>query len=250
MSEAVNSVPGTETLGWGFNIFGPYSTKSKTSLLFDIKDGKRRWTELSTKITYSLPDNVSQPATDNQSPTTTSFTVFDGRSDVQQHFSSKAKLDANLVADFGAFSGSFSAAFSSEARSANQYKYAIAETDASFWEVGLETESLDKLTESVRADIGQLPAAYSISQRGLFFAFFDKYGTHYISSVTVGGRLYYNVAVRKSYTSISDDGKIEAELNYEYLGVFGAKASASAQWKNVTLARQPKGADRGDRWGG
>ena len=136
MTRSNNLVPGSETLGWGFNIFGPYADSSRTSLLFQVKPGDQTWKDPSTDVEYDVPNNVSSPAGATD-PSEVEYRVFDGRSEVQQYFSSKAKVELGLVAEFGAFSGSFNAAFSAEVNSSREFKYGIVAANHLLWQMGL-----------------------------------------------------------------------------------------------------------------
>src|SRR5260370_1861646 len=65
-----------------------------------------------------------------------------------------------------------------------------------------------------------------------FFTVFRKFGTHFVAQVTLGGSLYYYLAVEKSYTQ--NETQVEANVTLEYKAVFtSSKATASAEWQTL-----------------
>lgn len=225
----MNKIPGASDLGWGFNIFGPYSDTSVKSQLFQMQGGST-WTDPVTNKQYGLPDNVSVTVLERSGAESQ---VFDTRTQVQEFFAAKAGLEASYVTEFGAFSGAFNAAYQNSVERDSSFKYALYEVDNVAWQLTLEAQSLAQLTPEVQQAINALPAMYSRENRAAFFRFFDKYGTHYVSRARVGGRLYYYVAVSKSY--LSDDQKIEADLTLEYNAVLvSGKAAAKTEWSQLT----------------
>jgi hypothetical protein len=226
----MNNVPGSEQLGWGFSIFGPYGDTALKSQLFEMQGGTQ-WEDNLTKISYLVPGNVASPSMveDNSAHSY----VFNNRTQLQEHFAAKASVDASYVSEYGAFSGAFDTAYTQETATATEYKYGVYEANSVEWELALESQSLADLTSGVRADFESLPTTYSDDNQQAFFAFFDKYGTHYVERVRVGGRLYYYIAVEKSY--LHEDKEIKAKLDLEYNAVVAsAKAKSSADWQQLT----------------
>lgn len=219
-------LPGAETLGYGFNIFGEYSTDSRISPLFDIQFDASREYERDGK-TYLLPSNASfDPSTSLDGSTY----VFETRQKVQEHFAAKAGLSAR----FGAFSGQFSASYAQTELSDDQYSFALVEANSKFWSLTLQDQSSRALANWVTSDPDyiNIPDTYNDGNRDLFFRFFDKYGTHYVVGLKVGARLYYSSLVEKSYNYTKTE--ISAKLSAEYDGVFAkAGAEAEASWNKA-----------------
>ena len=81
-------------------------------------------------------------------------------------------------------------------------------------------------------DVTNLPDKYVPQDpqiQAAFFRFFEKYGTAFVSSVRMGGRLFYNAWIDKSHGMTSE--QVTASLKAEYGAVFNA--NASVDWKSV-----------------
>ena len=224
----MNTVPGASDLGWGFDIFGDYGESSLKAQLFQFSSGTT-WTDPISGVNYQLPANVSLSMVEKSS---TNAQVFDSAESVQQYFAAKASLEASYVSEFGAFSGAFNSAYEKNVDQTHLYKYALIDSENIAWRLTLESQSLAQLTPEVQAEITALPDSFSAGSRVQFFRFIRRYGTHYVSRVAVGGRLYYYVAIEKSY--LSDDTKINAGVTLEYDAVLvSAKAKSEVEWSQL-----------------
>jgi hypothetical protein len=226
---STNTIPGATDLGWGFNIFGPYSDTSRKSQLFELT-AAAPWKDPRTGTEYGIPGNVSLSTIGNSGANSY---AFQNRSQVQEFFAQKAGVSANLVTEFGAFSGAFNASYQNGLESDTFYQYVLYEADNTAWSLDLQSQSYDDLTARVKQEISQLPNAFSPESKASFFRFFDRYGTHYVSRVNVGGRLYYYAAVKKSYQS--DLEKIKAEITLEYNALLvSGKAESETEWSSLS----------------
>jgi hypothetical protein len=63
----------------------------------------------------------------------------------------------------------------------------------------------------------------------VYFSFFNKFGTHVIAGVTLGGGLHLYTSLKKQY--IKDEQKVKTSLEAEYTGFF--KGNAKADWKKT-----------------
>lgn len=221
-------IPGASVLGWGFDIFGSYGPDSKKSQLFLLPDSGQEWTYGPTGVTYNLPQNVSVDELTDSSGTSY---VFSTRSEFQEHFAAQAGVSA----EYGVFSGQFEASYSNTTTDESEYSYGIYQMYNWTWRLTLQDQSLSGLAPWVKSDpdYTSLPDTFNDDNAALFFRFFDKYGAFYVSGVTVGGRLYYSVAVLKSYTT--NEREINAKLNLEYDAVFSAEADSEARWEQATF---------------
>jgi hypothetical protein len=226
--KTMDNVPGADDLGWGFDIFAGYSDSALKTRLFDIKGGSA-WTDPISGRDYLLPANVALNIVEKND---SHSEVFDTTTQVQEHFAAKAKLEASYVSEFGAFSGAFNSAYQKDREQIDLFKYALFESENLAWRLSLESQSLTQLTSEVQNEIAALPAQFSRDTRGSFFRFLRKYGTHFVSRVAVGGRLYYYVAVNKSF--LTDDSKISADVTLEYNAVLvSARAESEAEWSRL-----------------
>ncbi|HVZ96678.1 MAG TPA: MAC/perforin domain-containing protein [Chitinophagaceae bacterium] len=224
----MNTIPGADALGFGFNILGDYDYSSITSQLFIHKNSNAsQYTYQPTNLTYAVPDNISVITNTN---TTGSTQVFSSRQQFQNYFSAKAKVSGS----YAGFSGQFSAAYSQTQQSDKSFYYCLSETEFTGWELLLSSQSSDWLSTAFTEDpiVQNLPSNFSKQNREQFFEMFRKFGTHFISKVTLGGNLYYYVAVEDSFSS--NEQQVQVNVSLEYKAVFfSASASAESDWKQL-----------------
>ena len=228
-----NFIPGSEVLGWGFNVFGSYSADSKTRQMFQFPDtGQTTQPMQPSGTTYLLPGNV-QVIPRNQSISDTQ--VFESRSHVEDYFSGKAGMSTRVGEPGVKFSGQFELMFSGAAQSDTEYMYGMIYSGYHFWDLEILDQSINGLAPWVLndPDFYSLPREFNEENASVFFRFFDKYGTHYVSGVKVGWKLYFNEAVERSYTTSS--ATISANVSMEFRALFldDDKASADATWSQV-----------------
>lgn len=217
-----NMIPGSAALGRGFNIFGRYDESSLLLPLFDTSspDGKVSVGSQQFDVSANtLVDTaVSQATGDAYS--------FDSRHAYQQHFSVKAGVEFS----FGGFSAEASAAFSDESTSDTENEFASYEALIEKWSLSLKDSSVSSLSPSVlnNPDFKAIPATFNPGNAYLFFRFFQKYGTHFVASVKVGGRIYYTASIEKSHTTSEQD--TEVRISAEYSATFTVKGSVDTEW--------------------
>jgi hypothetical protein len=177
-----NPIPGSEMLGYGFNIFGTYDFDSATRPLFDL--GTPEPYEAANGKTYNRPSRVAVGGGESSA----SAYSFDSADQFASHFQSSAGISGS----YGAFSASFSSAYQSDQQSSSQYSWALVESKVLSWSVTLDASAAN-VRPHVHSDpdFSSLPSTYSPENAHLFFAFFNKFGTHFISEIDVGGTLYY-----------------------------------------------------------
>lgn len=224
----MNSIPGSDVLGFGFNILGEYSTSSITSKLFvHHNQDASEFTYPPTGISYQVPDNT---AVVEYTHTTGGTQVFTTRQQFQNYFSTRAGVNAS----YGAFSGQFNMAYSQTFNTDKSYYYGLSESDYTAWQLILEDQSSSWLSPEFTDDptVQNLPAEFTPENQADFFAMFRKFGTHFISKVIAGGSMDYFVAVEKSFSS--SEYTVEADVSLEYKAVFySAKAEAEAEWQQL-----------------
>lgn len=219
-----NPIPGYSVVGWGFDIFGTYSTASKTEQLFAMRDDGKQWAYNGTQ--YLVPDNV---AVESISQSSGDSRLFESRSEVQSYFSAKAGIQGA----YNGFSGQFEASYDMCSKHDTAYTYGMYQMNFQAWRLDLQDQTQDALAPWVVADPDwQVPESFNPSTRTRFYRFFQKYGTHYVASVLVGYRMYFSLAVERSYESSSQT--ISSKLDLEYKALFSdTKATAEATWKKV-----------------
>ncbi|MBI1882171.1 MAG: hypothetical protein HYR94_28695 [Chloroflexi bacterium] len=226
-----NLIPGsTDVLGWGFNIFGNYSVESKLSQLLDLsKEGVSPQTV--NGVTYDVPDTVSVGSTHGFSGEATTLKTT---AEIAEYFTSKA----NVNGSYGAFKGAVDFGYSHTQLNQTENTYCIFDGQILTYPLSIEDPSADLLADSVTKDadyqnlLKAMEQGFSHDNAQVFFRFFTKYGTHFISEVHMGGSLYYYTAIEKSYTS--DSTVISTKASAEYNGLFlKAGAEAEAEWKKA-----------------
>jgi hypothetical protein len=223
-SDAVESIPGCPMVGAGFNIFKRYDSSSTKSALFQMGDLDHDHVTLGKK-TYAVPRNISvMPDRERNAKTN----VFSSREELQKHFSTKASVEASA---FG-FSGQVDASYAKTTKSTQDYFYALTEMSSRAYTMSLRDASKGKLMLSVVLEMAALPKEFNAETEEAFFAFFERYGTHYVEKVSMGARLYFCTAVTKSFAS--SEKEIELKVKLEYDGTFASsKAESESKWKEL-----------------
>ena len=227
----INPIPGAESLGYGFNIFGRYDINARITSLFDLEvDDSRKWEYKPTSTTFLVPKNVSTPA--NPSYAGSSY-AFDNAREFTQHFQAKAKVSGSV----GAFKGQFSASYSSDERDVSKFSYGLYEYESTAWSINLRDYSESKFLEKVTSSqtFKDLPDKFSSEDAQKFFAFFQKFGTHFIETVYVGGNLYYYISIASSYQYSRSE--ITSKASAEWNGLI-AKSSAKAEQEWNTAGQE------------
>jgi len=229
-SEGDPAIPGAAVLGKGFDIFGRYSSSSTKRAIFDFTGSGRSWKNPVNGLSYKVPANIDDPMPIGR---------FDGRA---YHISSKSQMsqifaaEAGLSGSYGAFSGELSAAFESESKELTEYELGIYRLWNRSYSLEVLSPTLDNVAKQVRSDpdFANIPREYQDDSRTrtLFFRFFEKYGTHFVSKVVMGSSLQYSCSIHKS--QIESSSKFNANLNLEVQAVlFSAKADASVKWQSL-----------------
>lgn len=228
----LNPVPGSEVLGWGFNVFGSYSSDSKTRQLFQFPETGATTQPLSNGTTYLLPGNIQLVP---RNATTGETQVFQDRSEVETYFSGKAGLSTRIGEPGFKFTGQFDVMYSGASQSETSYTYAMIYSGFHSWDLEILEQNLEALAPWVLndPDFFSVPNTFTPENAAIFFRFFDKFGTHYVSQASVGWKLYFNEAVSRSFTTSTQTISANASLEYRALFLEDSKATADATWSQV-----------------
>jgi len=201
-----NFLPGVEAIGAGYNIFAGYaSAKSITSQLFDwLKANKK---PVPFKTDYSIPDPV-----DVQQQDVATYAKSAGSSieQYQNSLSMSVKIDGG----YNLFSGSVSEEFNSTSIGIAENEFSRIQQTITLWSLVLRPD-LARLREllfpSVRED---LDAAMSDAQVELLF---DKYGSHFLAGIIMGGRAVLASSTNKVTIARSETLDVVATQTYQAL---------------------------------
>ena len=227
-----NLVPGAEMLGYGFNIFGDYDFNSATRPILDL--GTASPAKAPNGNTYNVPAHVGIGG-GQSSASAYSF-------DTAEQFTSHFEGSAGISGSYGAFSASFTTAYQTDQQNSSSYSWAMVESKILQWSLRLAYSS-----STIRADVhsdpdfANLPSTFEPANAQAFFAFFSKFGTHFINQIDVGGTLYYYSAVSRSSSMSASDIRMSASAEYHAL-IASVKVESQAEWsrcsKNWTQSRQ------------
>lgn len=225
-------VPGHSILGKGFNIFGRYNSSSARKMLFDTTTpSERTWHNTLSGNEYIVPEQVDDPLLVGAHEG--SSHIFSSRADVSEYFAAEAGMNGR----YRVFSGEFKAAFSSMTSSVQDYHMGLYSVKSRSYKLRLKDDSESQLYKGLLddPDYKNLPARFDASKHenvALFFAFFAKFGTHYVNEVVMGSRLDYFMYANKAniVSQIDFEAKLKAEVKAVF---FATKAEASVIWNNT-----------------
>jgi hypothetical protein len=220
---AMNEIPGSDAVGYGFNALGPYDPNSLMSQVFIKSYTKNNtYTYQPTNIEYRVPDNVNVVSF---SPVSGKTTVFQKQIEVQSYLSTKAEISGS----YGAFSGQIEAAYGSAVDEWGSVFYGITDAWVGTWMVVLAQVNESALDPAFRQVLIGLPPTFDDTTIDTYFSFFQQYGTHFVHSAGVGGYFFY-------FQGIENTGSVsfqqaQAKANLEYNAVYvDAGAKAEADW--------------------
>ena len=222
-----NLVPGSGILGKCFNARGVFDADSPSANLFDLTGSGREWVT-DAGVIYELPKNTNVIGTYESIGQSN---CFSSRREVEEHFSQKTGLSVGYMG----FKAKVDALYSKATHSDTAYSYALYEMFRGLWKLELKDYSPQAISDRVRTDpdYSQIPTTFSPENRDKFFSFFDKYGTHFICEVDMGGLLYYALKVMKAFTS--DKRKIEMNVELEFKATFlSTEASSHTEWEKLS----------------
>lgn len=172
-----NNAPGTDVLGWGYNVFGEYAKMEsrKDYCLF----------------VYSNPQPVMIGSKQYLVPQKVNLKNISAHSVKTVSGESKREYAMNLSSQVGLgfdgffFSGSVEASYDFSTSSSEQVFYFTYMDANPKWYISLDTRSMDALKTMLdpqfKIDVDKMAPS----------ELFETYGTHYIASAYLGGRMDY-----------------------------------------------------------
>jgi hypothetical protein len=155
-------------LGYGFDIYGKMDLASGVKMSVVNPAGNVSTSSPTSPFTYTSSGNET-------------------RSEVEEAF----KAQVGVKYDGFAFSGEFDASYSSSSRDSSDAVYGLCDivvpaSIANLTNSGENYWSSDFTTDT---DVENLPTTYSEDARQQFFRIFQRFGTHIVTQVTLGGHL-------------------------------------------------------------
>lgn len=133
------------------------------------------------------------------------------------------KAEFNSTASYGEFSAEFHLNFEKKYTSHQESTAAVRTLRCVFGGASLSEVSAAVLTPKFTEESAKLPKTFDPAEANKFYRFFDLFGTDVVTSITLGGNLYFQTLVEKS--KVTDLEKIKIELEAEYGMFFTADGS-------------------------
>jgi hypothetical protein len=198
-------------LGYGFNIYRR----------LELGDGT------TSSVIASPEENVTRSVTDGQSAL--QIQTFQSREEVKSSFASSVSADYSGLC----FSAEFDATYGQQAACDETTVYGLFDAAVPLSIVKLNDSGKSRWAASFASDsdVQSLPSAFTPETCEQFFRIFRRYGTHFVTEVSLGGMFRaYSTA---HTTAQMDSQQATAHMKLEYKGLFSGGAEASAAWSNL-----------------
>ena len=139
-----------------------------------------------------------------------------------ERFEKSTSLDVSTAIGNGPFSVDVNASQTGQLRSEEEAYYALRNSFIPLWTVYIP-DNRRFVGDDFDLDI---PTRYDPSERRAYERFFDRFGTHYIKRVWVGGKAMLAFTVAKSKEMSKDD--IKAGIKASMVGMGSASGNASS----------------------
>ena len=201
-----NFLPGVEAIGAGYNIFAGYaSAKSITSQLFDWSKAIKK--PVPFKTDYSVPDLVD---VQQQDAATYAKSAGSSIEQYQNSLSTSVKIDGG----YNLFSGSISEEFNSTSLGIAENEFSRIQQTITLWSLVLRRDParLRKLLfPNVREDLDSATTDAEIE------LLFNKYGSHFLAGIIMGGRAVLASSTNKVTVNRSETLEVVATQTYQAL---------------------------------
>ncbi|XP_072299902.1 perforin-1-like [Eucyclogobius newberryi] len=148
----------------------------------------------------------------------------------------KVNLDVNVAARSGnlmlAGTNSKMAEYSMEKTKNDKYSFSSQSMSCEFYRYRLS--NTPKLHREFKRAVNKLPKAYNAKSKQQFYGLIQKFGTHYITKVQVGGSVMSVTSIRECEASLQGLSveEVQACLEVEAAASFGSAASAKTEAKH------------------
>lgn len=218
---AENFVPGTDIVGYGYDIFGEYANQKslKRYNLFEYK-------EFSTKrigsTEYVRPREVYLENISEHKVKTIS-----GES--MREYAMSLSAAAGLSVDALVFSASVNSTYDfSASKTEHKFYYTYMDSNTK-WRVSLDTRNFDKLKNLLEPQF-----KHDIDKMNPI-ELFETYGTHYVASAYIGGRADYTSVSTVTGSTKTKDISIAVEAKYK--AVSGSQSLSKSQSQTLSNSK-------------
>lgn len=202
-AEGIQAIPGMDSLGRGYDIFGFYAEPKSAKLeLFNFQNEEQQNITL-FGITYSKPNLVIYQDIDEA-------TFKSSYGNTISEYVKSIDTATSLGGDYNGFGGSLAADFKSTELQNSSYEYTKISYVIEKWSLSLPSQKIliGMLNEEVKNDLdGDLEPNQ----------IFSKYGTHFLNNIIVGAKVDYSIATDKTKYQKKDDVLVVAEMSYKQL---------------------------------
>jgi len=171
---------------------------------------------------YANPESIAAPLfdlSDHKNVDIISAESFKDRfssGETKSEFFDSFSANVSVSGTHEGFSGEVSSNFSNEVLRNRAHSFATSHMSQKYYRISVLDSA--SLTEQAKTDLEDLDPQ----------ALFDKYGTHYLKSIFIGGRVSFSTFIDRS--RFKDLTKFQASVNASYLDV--VKGSGSAESKS------------------
>lgn len=212
----LTDIPGFDAVGHGIYLH-PYQPHELKRVLFERKD-YRPVAFKDAEGLYYLPagyevdDSPPMPANQllNQVMIEESF----------DRFNKQISLDANLAVGTGAFSINATTSQTKQLRTNEEAYYALRSSCIPLWSLYLS--DTDTLLEEVNRY--SIPVPFKHEHRAVYERFFERFGSHYVKRVWLGGKAQLFLTIAKSSGMSKEDIQAGLKASYGTLGKGEANA--------------------------
>ncbi|MEO7260292.1 MAG: MAC/perforin domain-containing protein [Jatrophihabitantaceae bacterium] len=202
-----NVLPGVEAIGAGYNPFLRYaSADSITVQIFDWYKSASKEVTVAGQ-TYGVPEVVDVQAQSN-------YTYNDATGNSINSYQTSLATSVNISGSYNYFSGSLSAEYSTQSLTQSKNAFSRIQQSITLWSLRLPTgaDLRSLLREDFRTYLDGLPCTNAAAQD-----LFDRYGSHFLTGIVMGGRAVLSSATNKLQVDRSYSLTETAKASYQSL---------------------------------
>lgn len=202
-----NVLPGVEAIGAGYNPFLRYaSADSITVQIFDWYKAPSKEVTVAGQ-TYGVPEVVDVQAQSN-------YTYNDATGNSINSYQTSLATSVNISGSYNYFSGSLNVEYSTQSLTQSENAFSRIQQSVTLWSLRLPTgaDLRSLLREDFRSYLDALPCTDEAAQD-----LFDRYGSHFLTGIVMGGRAVLSSATNKLQVDRSYSLSETAKASYQSL---------------------------------